>query len=206
MTPLCQICNREPFKYRCPTCGLHSCSQAHKSNCAPKPSTLTPGNAAKNETPIARTDSQVNDRDEGSTLTETETLSSNSLNRSLGFAQLEKSQKVQKLFTEYSTLRSRLRDIYKSTLEEEWVEMRSPVQNRSQGRRRAGQSAKTKRNRGPWTAEKGFRRGLGRVRKWRESCEAGAGGADGKAFMEFIALVLGEDGTHADQHQLEGFI
>lgn len=57
------------------------------------------------------------------------------------------------------------------------------------------------RSRGPWTAEKGFHRGLGRVQKWRDSCESGAGGVDGEAFKRFVALVLGENATQEEQQQ-----
>ncbi|EFW14807.1 conserved hypothetical protein [Coccidioides posadasii str. Silveira] len=112
---------------------------------------------------------------------------SNSLSINSGFAQLGKSQELQELFNQHPTLRSRLRDIHRITLEEEWIEMGRSIQSRSRGRGRDGYGQRPM-NRGPWTIEKGFKRGLGRVRKWRESCEAGSGGADGAAFMRFIAL------------------
>lgn len=46
------------------------------------------------------------------------------------------------------------------------------------------------RSRGQWTREKGFNRGLGKVRKARERCEAGLDtGKDAEGFMRFVALV-----------------
>ncbi|EER29244.1 HIT zinc finger family protein [Coccidioides posadasii C735 delta SOWgp] len=183
MMSLCQVCSSQPFKYRCPACDLQSCSlncsQAHKPNCNPRPVQSLQTNYAQNEISTA------------GSVGETREIS-------------QDSGELQELFNQHPTLRSRLRDIHRITLEEEWIEMGRSIQSRSRGRGRDGYGQRPM-NRGPWTIEKGFKRGLGRVRKWRESCEAGSGGADGAAFMRFIALVLGEDGAQPNRHQTGDF-
>ncbi|OKL59540.1 hypothetical protein UA08_05362 [Talaromyces atroroseus] len=89
----------------------------------------------------------------------------------------------QKLLAEYPGLRIKLRDIYKTTQEEAWDTASFTPHHRERP------------NRGAWTAEKGFNRGVGKVRKWRETCEDGeCTGSDAEGFMKFIALVVGERG------------
>lgn len=113
------------------------------------------------------------------------------------FYKLEKSPELQELWARYPNLRSQLQDIYKTTLEEEWVETSEPTRGRGRGRGRGryrGSHAGL-RSRGPWTAEKGFKRGLGKVRRWRDSCEDGAGGIDNEGFMRLASLVLAESGS-----------
>jgi len=94
----------------------------------------------------------------------------------LKLEELGSSPELQQLFERYPGLRAKLREIYRTTLEEEW----------SSDYRVGGHG------RAPWTAEKGFKRGLGQVTKWRESCEDGSStGAEAEGFMKFIALVTG---------------
>lgn len=58
------------------------------------------------------------------------------------------------------------------------------------GRNHRGEGQHNKR--AHWTTEKGFKRGLGQVTKWRENCEDGEStGSDAEGFMKFIALVAG---------------
>lgn len=85
--------------------------------------------------------------------------------------------------------------MYRSTLEDEWVEWYTPpARGRGHGR---GGKMPARRSRGPWTAEKGFNRGLGRVRKLRQDCEDGTeAGKKAEAFMQFLALVNGRQGQH----------
>lgn len=103
---------------------------------------------------------------------------------------LGSSKELKELFSQYPQLRDQLRDIYKVTLEEAWAES----QVRPSGRRPFGKGRGPHRvNRGPWTPEKGFRRGLGKVRKLRVRCEDGVDtGRDAEGFMGFITLVNGE--------------
>lgn len=64
-----------------------------------------------------------------------------------------------------------------------------PARGRGHGR---GGKTPSRRSRGPWTAEKGFNRGLGRVRKLRQNCEDGTEtGRNAEAFMHFLAVVNG---------------
>lgn len=82
--------------------------------------------------------------------------------------------------------------MYKTSLEEEWVELQYKPQAGRGGRGNARGGRGGYRNRGPWTREKGFNRGLGKVRKYREQCEAGLViGKDAEGFMRFVALVNG---------------
>lgn len=111
---------------------------------------------------------------------------------------LASSQELKELFSQYPRLRNQLRDIYKVTLEEEWVEARAPTRGRGFGRGRGAQNRGRGGSRGPWTAEKGFNRGLGKVRKWRDSCEEGSStGTGAEGFMKFVALVNGESSSQS---------
>ena len=98
------------------------------------------------------------------------------------------SPEVTELFKHHPKLRNQLHDIYKSTLEGEWVEWYTPPsRGRFNGR---GGRAPTRRSRGPWTSEKGFNRGMGRVRKFRQDCEEGhETGTSAEAFVQFLNLV-----------------
>lgn len=181
MPNTCEVCASEPSKYRCPTCGLMSCSlactQSHKIYCAAK-------------TPSLKTSNEVNDEIQhhpenadglpGGTMHE----APNGVDpRTLG-----SSPQLKELFECYPALRDQLQDIYKATLEEEWIE--TQMQG---GRRPFGRGKGAPRSRGPWTREKGFNRGLGKVRKLREMCEEGSEvGKNAEGYMRFLALVNGE--------------
>lgn len=66
--------------------------------------------------------------------------------------------------------------------------MEGPVhQNRSRHPRRGKPGP---RNHGPWTREKGFKRGLGKVRKYRGQCEDGSEtGPTAESFMRLLSFV-----------------
>ncbi|KAJ5231780.1 uncharacterized protein N7469_006368 [Penicillium citrinum] len=170
----CEVCSSEPSKYRCPTCALMSCSlactQSHKIYCAPKPQATneahessTPNNA---EQPLANGVSQ------NEQITATESKNDKSTPGSIAT-----SPEVTELFRRYPKLRNQLHDIYKSTLE--------GVVSMVEGGR-----APTRRSRGPWTSEKGFNRGMGRVKKFRQDYEEGyETGVAAEAFVQFLNLV-----------------
>ncbi|KAB8073621.1 hypothetical protein BDV29DRAFT_175076 [Aspergillus leporis] len=180
MPNTCEVCASEASKYRCPTCGLMSCSlactQSHKIYCAPKAPSLKPLNEVKDNPP----------RPEGGNghFREIACETQNGTDpRALG-----SSPQLKELFARYPALRDQLRDIYKVTLEEEWVE--TQVHG---GRRPFGRGRGAPRSRGPWTREKGFNRGLGKARKLRERCEEDLEtGDNAEGYMRFIALVNGE--------------
>ncbi|KAH8700530.1 hypothetical protein BGW36DRAFT_130523 [Talaromyces proteolyticus] len=174
MLNLCQVCSKEPSKYKCPKCALMSCSlgctQSHKIYCAPKPTETVPKDT-KDLSNGAAAD-PLKDIHEG---------------EPLKLEDLGSSIQLQKLFEQYPGLRRRLQEIYKITLEEEWDQEQNQVSMGNHHRRHRGGH-----KRGVWTAEKGFNRGLGKVRKWRESCEDGESvGSDAEGFMKFMALVAG---------------
>lgn len=98
------------------------------------------------------------------------------------------SPELKELLSRYPELLGQLHEMYRSTLEDEWVEWYTPP-TRGRGHGRGGR-APPRRSRGPWTTEKGFNRGLGRVRKLRHDCEDGTEtGKTAEAFMQFLALV-----------------
>ncbi|KAE8379105.1 hypothetical protein BDV26DRAFT_174399 [Aspergillus bertholletiae] len=180
MPNTCEVCASEPSKYRCPTCGLMSCSlactQSHKIYCAPKVPSPKPSDEVKS----AQNQLEEVNGDIGEDAHE---LRNGTDPRALG-----SSPQLMDLLDRYPALRDQLRDIYKATLEEEWVE--TQVQG---GRRPFGRGKGAPRSRGPWTREKGFNRGLGKVRKLREMCEEGSEvGKSAEGYMRFVALVNGE--------------
>lgn len=88
------------------------------------------------------------------------------------------------------------------TLEEAWVDTIPAPSGRGRGRGRGRGGPGNRggpKSRGPWTSEKGFNRGLGKVRKWRQSCEGegpsmpGISGVEDEAFRQFIGLILQDD-------------
>lgn len=92
------------------------------------------------------------------------------------------SDKFKEILDNTPGLRTKLRNIYKSTLEEAWD---SGPQNRP------GQQSRKGPHRGPWTEEKGFRRGQGLVQAWRVQCEEGLDTSpEAEGFMKFRELVL----------------
>ncbi|KAJ6080310.1 hypothetical protein N7467_010063 [Penicillium canescens] len=174
----CEVCSSEPSKYRCPTCELMSCSlactQSHKIYCALK----APSNEGSSNPPDA--DPSPQNGDENAEPTESK--------RPTNVAAVATSAQIKELLEKYPQLRSQLQEIYQATLEEEWVEWHTtPIRGRGRGRGRGGP---TRRSRGSWTTEKGFNRGLGKVRKLRQDCEEGTEtGQAAEAFMRFMALV-----------------
>lgn len=185
------------FRYVClltrpllASCSL-PCTQSHKPSCTPKteppsphqPRTSEDGlqNRVKEENPPSTRLSREDDDDENIHLPR--------------FEDLAASDELRCLFETHPTLRQRLREIYHNTLEEEWssslVEQERGHARRGRGSHR-GRGGHLQQNRGAWNADKGFKRGLGRVRKWRESCEKGIStGSDAEGFIKFVALVNG---------------
>lgn len=205
----CEVCSSEPSKYRCPTCGLIryrfsslgaqpfslalvsnyvltscslACSQSHKIYCAPKAKPSNEESQTTSETTPAAAPLQNGDataETAGNTTNKTSETSP---------AGIATSSELQALLSRYPQLRSQLHEIYQATQEDEWQEWYTlPAKGRPCGR---GGKGPSRRSRGSWTAEKGFNRGLGKVRKLRQDCEGGAEtGVRAEAFMEFLALV-----------------
>ncbi|KAJ5678358.1 uncharacterized protein N7477_003991 [Penicillium maclennaniae] len=192
MAGSCEVCSLEPSKYRCPTCAVMSCSlactQSHKIYCAPKaaPAHETPDVPATTETisPLQNGD-------------HTQEAVNHETNQYQSFpGSMATFQDLKELLLRHPQLRDQLHEIYRGTQEDQWVEWYTPP-TRGRGHGRGGR-APTRRSRGHWTAEKGFNRGLGRVRKLRQDCEEGTEtGPNAEAFMQFLALV------HGHQEQLE---
>ncbi|PWY82889.1 HIT finger domain protein [Aspergillus heteromorphus CBS 117.55] len=181
----CEVCVSEPSKYRCPTCGLMSCSlactQSHKIYCAPKAQSPKPSDQTV-DTQSLSTEAH------GDATNETTHKARNGLDlKSLG-----SSPELRELLDRFPSLREQLHEIYQATLEEEWVETPS-----SGGRGRhfgRGKGPHRHRGHGPWTREKGFNRGRGKVRKLRERCEEGLEtGKAAEGFVRFMALTTGNE-------------
>jgi zinc finger HIT domain-containing protein 3 len=101
------------------------------------------------------------------------------------------SKELGNIFTQYTSLHGKLRDIYRATLEEEWIESRTSdswgLNGKKAGYYRSGE------RRGPWTAEKGFNRGMQMAKRWREDCEEGLiPGPEAEGFLKFVNLVISE--------------
>lgn len=160
------------------SCSL-GCTQSHKIYCEPKLESASESTAA-----AAAVSESTQPPKKNGHLPDLETLGT--------------SAELHELFTRYPQLRSQLYDIYKTTLEEEWVEFQ-PQAGRGRGGNGRGRGGV--RNRGQWTREKGFSRGLGKVKKSRERCEAGLDtGRDAEGFLRFVALVNPNDD---DEENLE---
>lgn len=157
------------------SCSL-ACTQAHKIYCAPK--ALSTEEPSEPVAPIERSD-EANIDDDGA----------GSKAPAFNPADAATSPEMKALLEQNPELRSRLQELYQSTLEEEWVESyMAPARGR--GGRGRGRGGMTSRSRGPWTSEKGFKRGLGSVRKARLDGEEGKEtGPTSEAFMRFMALV-----------------
>ncbi|KAL4942438.1 hypothetical protein BDV06DRAFT_192244 [Aspergillus oleicola] len=182
MASLCEVCAAEPFKYKCPACGLMSCSlvctRTHKIYCAPKP--LETPNEATDAQPQASDTTEAN----GYSTLEPQQNAQNGQNAH-NLKPRELSPQIKDLLERYPPLRDQLRDIYQATLEEQWVE--GPVRK---DRSRNFKGKQQFRTRGPWTREKGFKRGVGKVRKYREQCENGLElGKGAEGFMQLLTLV-----------------
>lgn len=95
------------------------------------------------------------------------------------------SDKFKEILDNTPGLRAKLHNIYKSTLEEAWDS--GPPNRPGQQSRKGGKGP----HRGPWTEEKGFRRGQGLVQAWRVQCEEGLDTSpEAEGFMRFRELVL----------------
>ncbi|KAJ6144296.1 hypothetical protein N7470_008191 [Penicillium chermesinum] len=166
-----QLADASPLDRR--SCSL-ACTQSHKIYCAPKANANEP-----NEAPVA------NQPTNGETLQEA-VIEDTSQKSSI--AAIGGSTEIQELLRRYPQFREQLYETYLATKEEEWVEWYTkPARGRSFGR---GGKAPTRRSRGQWTTEKGFNRGLGKVRKLRKDCEEGTEtGRTAEAFMQFLKLV-----------------
>lgn len=158
------------------SCSL-ACTQSHKIYCALK----APSNEESSNPPDARPLPQNGEIN-------TENAEPTESKRPTNVAAVATSAEIKELLEKYPQLRSQLQEIYQATLEEEWVEWHTtPIRGRGRGRGRGGP---TRRSRGSWTTEKGFNRGLGKVRKLRQDCEEGTEtGHAAEAFMRFMALV-----------------
>ncbi|KKZ62149.1 hypothetical protein EMCG_00464 [[Emmonsia] crescens] len=220
---LCEVCSTELSKYRCPTCNVQSCSlactQSHKIYCTPKASEQghepekrkglldNVQNGTSETAPGGAYEGTADPSPQLSDNPATNTFPNPNIPRAaLQFKDLESSQALKDLFARFPTLRSQLRDIYKLTLEEEWVEMKHSNYGRGRGRGRGGFTGRGGRSRGPWNEEKGFNRGLGKVRRLRETLESNNGAAnstDIEGFRQFTALVLVDNNTPRDIMQLQ---
>lgn len=207
----CEVCSSEPSKYRCPTCGLMryrfsslgaqpfnlvlvsnyalascslACTQSHKIYCAPKAKPSNEESQTTSETTPAAAAAPLQNGD----TTAEAARNTTSKTSETSLAAIATSSELQELLSRYPQLRSQLHEIYQATQEEEWQEWYTPpMRGRPYGRGGRGPS---RRSRGSWTAEKGFNRGLGKVRKLRQDCEGGAEtGVRAEAFMEFLAVV-----------------
>ncbi|KAL4928565.1 zinc finger HIT domain-containing protein [Aspergillus undulatus] len=162
MMSLCEVCASEPFKYRCPTCGLMSCSLAcirtHKIYCAPQAVEIPDATDAQ---PQASEANVVNRNISG--------VDEHPAQNAHHMTAHDLSPQIKDLLERYPPLRDQLREIYQATLEEQWVER--PV--RKDRGRYHGKGKQQQRTLGSWTREKGFKRGLGKVRKYRGQCEDG---------------------------------
>lgn len=181
------------------SCSL-GCTQSHKIYCAPKPPSQYPPEAGTNQDTASN---HVN----SDTQLEIDTTNGfpgrRKQDQPPNLETLGTSSELQDLFRRYPQLRDQLRDIYQTTLEEEWVEVQ-PVGGRGGGFRGGRPGGRGRgggyRDRGPWTREKGFNRGLGKVRKLRERCETGVEiGKDAEGFMRFVALVHGEGRSRSQE-------
>ncbi|PWY95573.1 HIT finger domain protein [Aspergillus sclerotioniger CBS 115572] len=183
MPGTCEVCVSEPSKYRCPTCGLMSCSlactQSHKIYCAPKAPSPKPSDQTGDAQPPS---GEAN----GNATSEVASKAQNGLD----LRSLRTSTELKDLLDRFPSLREELYKIYKETTEEAWPE----TQNHGGRARPWGRGRPPQRNRGPWTREKGFNRGVGRVRKLRERCEEGLEtGKKAEGFVRFMALITGNE-------------
>ncbi|KAJ5586832.1 uncharacterized protein N7459_002597 [Penicillium hispanicum] len=175
------------------SCSL-ACTQSHKIYCAPK---ATPSNQESSEAPVdSKTHQPLNNGDIGHDTAGGIDSKRNQSNT----VDIATSPALKALLEGHPQLRAQLHDMYQATQEHQWAEWYTPpTRGRPHGR---GGRTPSRRSRGPWTAEKGFNRGLGRVRKLRQGCEDGTeAGPVPEGFMQFLALVNGS-GQHAPARDL----
>ena len=169
MDPSCRVTVGRLNAHCVCSCSL-ACTRTHKIYCAPK--------APKTSQAVAYQ------------ATDTRPLPDEANGQAVDDGHNSNSQKlasqIKDLFEQCPPLRDQLKDIYKATLEEQWVE--GPVHKDRP--RHFGKSRPPPRSRGPWTREKGFKRGLGKVRKYREQCEDSLEtGKCAERFMRLLTLV-----------------
>lgn len=156
--------------HRACSCSL-ACTRTHKIYCAPKAS----------KTAQATDTRPQSDGTNGEVVEDGQ-----SAQNGYDFNSQKLTSQVKDLFEQCPPLRDQLRDIYKATLEEQWTE--GPVHKDRP--RHFSKSRPPPRSRGPWTREKGFKRGLGKVRKYREQCEDSLEtGKCAERFMRLLTLV-----------------
>jgi hypothetical protein len=151
------------------------CSKAHKAAC---------GGISKDIPGGSENEAQDNIKEENSGPFQPLDAASSSMNH---FSELEISSELKHLFTRYPALRSQLQTIYKYTKP---PEPSSEEQARSHGdfsghaRSRNGHNWS---DRGAWTEEKGFDRGLSLLKKLRNGGKENSEGL--KEFSELVHLV-----------------
>ncbi|KAJ5934243.1 hypothetical protein N7466_003790 [Penicillium verhagenii] len=172
----CEVCSSEPSKYRCPACGLMSCSlactQSHKIYCAPKPQTSI---EEPTETSATNTQPPVN----GETAQDTGNVQGQHKSPTATGAV---PPELQDLLDRYPQLRTQLHEIYQAAQEDEWVEWyHPPTRGRPYGRGRGG----------PNSPQSGtMDRGERLQPCSRHDCEEGTEtGVTAEAFMQFLTLV-----------------
>lgn len=157
------------------SCSL-TCSKTHKENCAGKAPDSLDGldHGDQKDIPASFATSQ--------------SASDASPHPLKPFSKLQTSQELQELFSKYPTLRSQLSHIYKSTRppQTDAEEQGSGYRNFSErGRGRSDGRNQSSFDRGGWTLEKGFNRGLSQLKRLRD----GDNKEDAEGLREFSELV-----------------
>ncbi|KAI5306995.1 hypothetical protein KEM56_005745 [Ascosphaera pollenicola] len=189
MAGLCAICEAQPAKYKCPvdgvsTCSL-ACSKTHKGATCAVTTAASPSPERSSSLAAAATVS-VADADPAAAAQGLNTEKTPPAEEFPDFHRLASSRELQELFKRSPSLRDGLQGIYQLSLEENWMEtIRARESNR--GRYKGPQT----RHLGRWTEEKGFKRGLGKVKKIRNNNDR-SNTFDQVAFGEFCRLVLGQ--------------
>lgn len=177
MAIICEICNNQPPKYKCPLCQLRYCSLdcykehklAHthqeKHIHSPLDGASSPVLAPTTKTPEKDGNEQVQD----------------------SYTSLLRSTELEQLFVRYPQLKSQLKSIYTATLEPSQEDQ----ENESRRRNRAGRGRGRGRGRrntydspAPWTRERGLKDAMRQLRNVRR-----AEGQQGEGLREFSALV-----------------
>lgn len=187
MSSLCQICTKEPFKYRCPACDSRSmtCSQPVKR--------LITNRTAACSLQCSR-EHNVQCRGHAAVLADLATSNdtcqeATAINVSAGLSernpvdQLATTSEIQKLFTNYPYLRGQLRSIYVASI----GLSDTPGSNDTSGR---GGRQRSHPRHTYSTLEKGVDRGLSKLAKDLESNGEHSPGLT--AFYETVARLLEE--------------
>ncbi|KZF19986.1 hypothetical protein L228DRAFT_250404 [Xylona heveae TC161] len=189
---LCEVCNQEVSKYKCPTCRLQYCSIAcykkHKTahevssggdvQAAPFAQLSSAGfEAASTNVPSPIVDTPETKPPQATVE---------------GFAALPASEELAQLLKAYPNLQKQLHEIYECTLETAAASSFLPRHESSRGRgfrgRGRGRGGRGGRDGGrdrPWTPEKGIKDGLYSYRRAKV-----AGGEREAGLLAFAELVL----------------